>query len=80
MTESHAIQVVMDARTDLEIDHELIPQDAERCIVQSVPDPDTPAVPTDRVAWLVSLASDWASVEVSIDDNDGDILKVVRSA
>lgn len=80
MTEQEAIERVNASRDRLELADDLEVWSAGRAIVEYLPDPDQPGKPENRVAWVVTLGSDWGFAEVHVDDDSGETLTVVRSA
>lgn len=79
MTEDQAAQIVEARRIELEIGPELALASAERAIVPHKADPTTPGRSRDRVAWILTYASDLGGAKVYVDDREGTVLRVRRS-
>jgi hypothetical protein len=80
MTAPEAMAVVREERGRLEIDDELRVASTERALVPFLADRTRPGKIEHRVAWIVTLSSDWGFAEVHVEDATGRILDVVRSA
>jgi len=79
MTEDQAVQIVEARRIELEIGPELALASAERAIVPHKAEATTPGRSEDRVAWVLTYASDLGGAKVYVDDRDGSILRMRRS-
>jgi hypothetical protein len=84
MTQEEAIVVASSARLRFNVPPGLQPVPAEKWIIELVPgtgpaDTEIKAGPTlDRVAWLVKFADGPWWVELAVDDETSEILRVRR--
>ena len=80
ITDKQAVEVIERNRERLDIDPELEVESVEKQIVEYIQEPEQPGPIQDRVAWVVTLVSDWGWVEVHVDIVEGVVLAVKRSA
>lgn len=79
MTEAQAVQLVRGMKPGLEIDPAMRVTSAEKAIVLANRKADSNYAGDDRVAWIVTLSSQWGQVRVEVDDHNGSILGVDRT-
>lgn len=79
MTEAQAVQLVRGMKPGLEIDPAMRVTSAEKAIVLANRKADSSYGGDDRVAWIVTLSSQWGQVRVDVDDHNGSILGVDKT-
>lgn len=72
MSADQAIAIVESSRAKLGIDEDLQVSSTERAFLW--------VLTRHRLAWLVTLSCDWGFVRVGVDDQNGEVLEVKRSA
>ena len=80
MSQDQAVALVRAKRAELEIDPEMRPASAEKAIVLAHRGKDGSQPGVDRVAWIVTLSCRWGQVRVDVDDANGAVLAVERTA
>lgn len=80
ITDQQAVEIMERNRERLDIDPELEVESVEKQIVEYSQNLEQPGPIQDRIAWVVTLVSDWGWVEVHVDVVDGAVLAVKRSA
>jgi hypothetical protein len=80
ITDQQAVEIIERNRERLDIDPELEVESVEKQIVEYSREPEQPGSIQDRIAWVVTLVSDWGWVEVLVDVVEGVVLAVRRSA
>ena len=79
MTEEQAVQLVRSMKPGLNIEPAMRVTSAEKAIVLVNRKADSSYPGDDRVAWIVTLSSQWGQVRVDVDDHNGSILGVDRT-